>query len=93
MTKNMDLEVFSMQMEINMREHGEMVRDGNMESINILMVMVIKVSGGMISRKVMENSRWLQEINIKEIGREEKRMEKVIFYLFRIVYFCKWRYL
>ena len=66
-----------MQMEINTKEIGEMDRDGKMEFINTRMEMFMTDNGVMILNKVMVNLIWLLEINIKEIGKEAKRMEKV----------------
>ena len=64
-------------MEINTKEIGEMDRDGKMEFINTRMEMFMTDNGVMILNKVMVNLIWLLEINIKEIGKEAKRMEKV----------------
>lgn len=64
-------------MEIDMKEIGKMAKEADKELMSIQMVILITVNGFQTINKVLENWKWQQEINIKDIGVEGKKMVQV----------------
>jgi hypothetical protein len=62
----------------NIKEIGKMANELARESTNIQTVMFIRVNGQKILNKVMESYKWQLEINIKEIGSMERKMDLVL---------------
>jgi hypothetical protein len=67
-----------MQIMTNIKEIGKMANELARESTNIQTVMFIRVNGQKILNKVMESYKWQLEINIKEIGSMERKMDLVL---------------
>lgn len=77
-----------MRMVIDMRDHGRMESVQIMVFTNTQMETSMMDNGETILNRDMESLKWQQEINTKDNGKEERKMDQVFFELFRCLHIC-----